>query len=827
MTSWESIRQEIRAFRSSIPQPSLSTMKDFIFDDTNDCVYFIGTDPSKNFRTTTLFTVALPLGSVAYSYFDEQTVPCEHACSDDPFSSTLEWKHMLADLYLRDKLHENLSREEILAKERRRISIEGITWYLYEESSGLLVFPHSNNFYIGSVGKNKKFQPTPMFQHRSHSPRMDPKIGGRDRDLIAYVKQRDIWVSTLDGQEVQLTFCGNSDDSSISCGSPEFVMQEEFDRFTGFFWAPSNGVPSTDAFERILYLQVSESNVDQVCFAHGTKTEEFRYPRTGTPNAMSDIQIVEFAHPNEVSEQDITHKRLWGKATLNEMFPWMEYIVRLGWLPHGKSIWVQILDRRQQHMAVVKIPLSNFTTVYGYNSNVKYEQCVKDVEILYEEEIKTGWINHTIAYHFLETSNENTTEFIWSSERTGFRHLYYIKKHRLDIHWTIRPLTHGEWPVVDLPISVDLRRKAVYFIAKRDTPLENHLYVASFREDASPHHVVLLTPKGYFHNVTMNSNCTRFVTFYSSINESPKSSIYYLTWEDKSPFPKSNLWSKIRPLGITKDNLPIGNFFSFTNRNAEPFVYVFLGNQIHGCYYKPDNYVEGHKYPTLLHVYGGPKGQVVTNDYKCPRFLRMFLATKMGFVVIMIDGRGSSERGLAFETQIRWRMGTVELDDQVDGLRHLIENSPSHISTMIDTDKIAISGWSYGGYLSLLALAHYPDIFKIAIAGAPVTDWMLYDTAYTERYMGMPEENPDGYRNASVLSHVDKFPDSEHRLLLAHGLIDENVHFTHVELLVSALTKNNKPHQLQLYPNERHGIRHPATNEHFETLMFYWLKNYL
>ncbi|KAK9693679.1 hypothetical protein K7432_013786 [Basidiobolus ranarum] len=469
-------------------------------------------------------------------------------------------------------------------------------------------------------------------------------------------------------------------------------MQEEFDRFSGFFWAPSSMVASTDSFERILYLQVSESNVDQVCFSHGTKTEEFRYPRTGTLNAMSDVQIVEFAHPNEASEQDITHKRLWGKATLNEMFPWMEYIVRL--------------DRRQQHTAIVKIPLSNFTTVFEYNSSAKYEQCVRNVEILYEEEIKTGWINHTIAYHFLESSNENTTEFIWSSERTGFRHLYYIKKHRLDIHWTIRPLTHGEWPVVDLPISVDIHRKAVYFVGKRDTPLENHLYVASFRENASPHHVVLLTPTGYFHNITMNSSCTRFVTFYSNINESPKSSVYYLSWEDKSPFPKSNLWARIRPLGVTNDNLPVGNFFSFKNRN---------GNQIHGCYYKPDNYVEGRKYPTLLHVYGGPKGQVVTNDYKCPRFLRMFLATKMGFVVIMIDGRGSSERGLAFETQIRWRMGSVELDDQVDGLRHLIENFPGQTSSMIDTDKIAISGWSYGGYLSLLALAHHPDVFKIAM----------------------------------------------------------------------------------------------------------------
>ncbi|KAK9722351.1 hypothetical protein K7432_002739 [Basidiobolus ranarum] len=826
MTSWESIRQEIRAFRASIPPPCLGTMKDFVFDDKSNCIYFIGTDPLRNYRTSTLFSVALPPESERNSYLNNKLNPSSWSrklkyIHQAPLvvlkAPTLGWRHMLTDLSLQDKSSENLSKEEIMVKERKRISIDGITWYLFEKSSGRLLFSYMDNFYVGGVGKNQKFQPNSLFRHQGHSPRMDPKIGGRNRDLVAYVKQRDIWVSTMSGQEIQLTFCGNSDDSGISCGTPEFVMQEEFDRFSGFYWAPSTAA-CTDSLERILYLQVSESNVENMCLSHGTETEEFRYPRTGTPNAMSDIQIAEFAHPNTTFEQDVSQKRLWGKASLNEMFPWMEYIIRLGWLPHGKSIWVQILDRRQCHTAVVKIPVSNFCTIYEYNSNPKYEKCVNHVEILYEEEIKTGWINHTVAYHFLETSNENTTEFIWSSERTGYRHLYYIKKDRRDIHWAIRPLTQGDWPVVDLPLSVDVRRKLVYFVAKLDTPLENHFYVASFKKDASPHHVIRLTPTGYFHNITMDSSCTRFVTFYSSISESPKCSIYYLTWEDRSVFPKSNLWARIKPLGSPNDGLPIGNFFSFTNRNA---------NQIHGCYYKPDNYVEGRKYPTLLHVYGGPRGQVVTNDYKCPRFLRMFLATKLGFMVVMIDGRGSSERGLEFETQIRWRLGTVELDDQVDGLRYLLENPSSQVSSMIDANKIAISGWSYGGYLSLLALAHYPDIFQIAIAGAPVTDWMLYDTAYTERYMGMPEENPEGYRNASVLDHVEKFPDSEHRLLLAQGLIDENVHFTHVELLVNALTKSNKPHQLQLYPNERHGIRHPATNEHFETLMFYWLKNYL
>ncbi|ORY03091.1 alpha/beta-hydrolase [Basidiobolus meristosporus CBS 931.73] len=806
MSSWETIRQQIRAFRASIPSPCLSTMKDFVFDDRCNCIYFIGTDPRRNFSAATLFSVPLPPELAKSPQRNHNTD------SKGPEVPVLKWKHMLLGTNLGSATTKT-STEEGTAKERT--SVGDITWYLHERASGRLYFPHMENLYFSEVRRDKSFQPSAIFQYSKHIPRMDPKIGGRNRDLIAYVRHRDIWVSTLSGYEMQLTFCGDSDDLGTSCGIPEFVMQEEFDRFSGFFWAPFASTCS-DSLERILYLRVNEANVEHVRLSHSTDSEELRYPRAGTPNAVSDIQIVEFAHPNETFESNISQKRLWGKATLKEMFPWMEYIIRLGWLPHGKGIWVQVLDRRQLHTAVVKIPLSNFCTMHEYSRDFDYDQCIQHVEILYEEEAKIGWINHTVAFHFLESSNENHTEFIWSSERSGYRHLYYIKKHRLDMHWVIRPLTHGEWPVADLPLTVDIHRKLVYFTARRDTPLESHLYVTSFMATASPHHIIRLTPLGYSHDITMDPSCSRFVTLYSSLSEPPRCSIYCLTWKDKSIFPKANVCASVQSLGSnTEANLPVGNLFSFVNRG---------GTRIHGCYYQPDDYVEGQKYPALLHVYGGPKGQVVTNTYKCPQFLRMFLATRLGFVVVMIDGRGSSERGLEFEAHIRWKMGTIELDDQVDGLHHLLK---SQDKPMIDTDKIAISGWSYGGYLSLLALVRYPDVFKIAIAGAPVTDWMLYDTAYTERYMGIPEENPSGYREASVLNHVKKFPDTDHRLLLAHGLIDENVHFTHVELLVDALSRSQKPYQLQIYPNEGHGIRHPETNEHFETLMFYWLKNFM
>ncbi|KAG0253667.1 dipeptidylpeptidase [Actinomortierella ambigua] len=268
-------------------------------------------------------------------------------------------------------------------------------------------------------------------------------------------------------------------------------------------------------------------------------------------------------------------------------------------------------------------------------------------------------------------------------------------------------------------------------------------------------------------------------------------------------------------LAVNANHHPAGEFFTYESSD---------GVMLHGCLYRPASYEAGCKYPTLVSIYGGPKSQMVTNEYKLPKFLRVFLAARMGYAVVMFDGRGSNERGIEFEGRLRHRMGQVEIQDQVEGLRFLARPENGGV---VDMDRVAITGWSYGGYLSLMALVQYPEVFKLAIAGAPVTQWELYNSAYTERYMGLLSENKEGYTKSNVLSWIDKFPDSENRLLIAHGLIDENVHFKNTETLSAELIRVNKPHHIQLYPTERHGLRDARVNEHFETLMFYWLRNYL
>ncbi|CAG8547105.1 8887_t:CDS:10 [Funneliformis caledonium] len=824
----------------------------------------------------------------------------------------VEWKPLLPESWLKEKstssTSETLSREETFIKERRRLSLQGITSYQFDPISGQILFSYGSGIYLGHTTKNGEFHPrsispyssgpiiysgnilsypinnssrhnsispisspsTTASSSPSHSPccssaihsvppRLDPKLGGHDHNLVAFIRDRDIWVTTPNGCETQLTFCNDHDPdgtAALSCGVAEFVMQEEFHRFSGYYWAPpSLSNYMKDNLERILYLQISESMVDLILISRPGpqgEVEEYRYPKAGTPNAVSDLQIVEFI-PRYHEEEDTyepVHKRLWGKAALDKRFPWMEYIVRFGWCPNGKSVWVQFLDRLQKRTAIVKIPICNFMSMAEYQQTCgQYDDlCISRIEVVFEESSDV-WINVTDICYFFNDDNDfgnprsgthlaspsplthtlqtplSPTKLFLTSESSGFRHLYLVVKPSVSSpNYHIRTITSGNWPIVDKQIYVDTKRQLVYFTAKKDTPLETHLYVASYSEDADSSKVIRLTELGYSHIVVMDVKCERYLDWFSSISEQPRCSVRYLVWDKGSIFPRVSETIGLYVKG-KEDNkkeqddkklskkVPLGEFFDFINND---------GVKIYGCLYRPENYVPGKKYPTLLSIYGGPKSQMVTNDYKYPRLLRLFLAIRLGFAVVLIDGRGSSDRGLAFESFLKGRMGTVEIEDQIAGLNYLATKNMG-----IDLERVAITGWSYGGYLSLMALAQYPHVFKLAIAGAPVTQWELYDTAYTERYMGLPSENPEGYRNGSVLTWADKFPDSENRLLVAHGQIDENVHFKNSELLVSALVKHNKPHMLQPYPTERHGLKHASVAEHFETLMFFWLVNYL
>uniref|UniRef100_Q6V1X1-6 Isoform 6 of Dipeptidyl peptidase 8 n=1 Tax=Homo sapiens TaxID=9606 RepID=Q6V1X1-6 len=360
-------------------------------------------------------------------------------------------------------------------------------------------------------------------------------------------------------------------------------------------------------------------------------------------------------------------------------------------------------------------------------------------------------------------------------------------------------------------IIVDEVRRLVYFEGTKDSPLEHHLYVVSY---VNPGEVTRLTDRGYSHSCCISQHCDFFISKYSNQKNPHCVSLYKLSSPEDDPTCKTKeFWATILDsAGPLPDYTP-PEIFSFESTT---------GFTLYGMLYKPHDLQPGKKYPTVLFIYGGPQVQLVNNRFKGVKYFRLNTLASLGYVVVVIDNRGSCHRGLKFEGAFKYKMGQIEIDDQVEGLQYLASRYD-----FIDLDRVGIHGWSYGGYLSLMALMQRSDIFRVAIAGAPVTLWIFYDTGYTERYMGHPDQNEQGYYLGSVAMQAEKFPSEPNRLLLLHGFLDENVHFAHTSILLSFLVRAGKPYDLQIYPQERHSIRVPESGEHYELHLLHYLQENL
>jgi len=374
-----------------------------------------------------------------------------------------------------------------------------------------------------------------------------------------------------------------------------------------------------------------------------------------------------------------------------------------------------------------------------------------------------------------------------------------------------KALTDGNWQVDSEKIWIDKKNDLVYFMGTKDTPLEKQLYCVSLSGGI----IHRLTKPGYSHSVTLSKDCSHAVVISSAISSLHQINLCKILQNPQNYAGKFCL-NGIGWLEAPRD-LPSSyvqpDLFNYTNS---------AGHEIYGMLFKPLDYDPNKKYPTMLYVYGGPGVQLVSNSQRSARRLNLYSLATLGYAVVMMDTMGSCNRGIEFEAALQNNMGNVEIDQQVEGLNYISEQCG-----IIDMDQIIIHGWSYGGYLALMGLCQRPDIFKVAIAGAPVTSWELYDTGYTERYMNLPTVNKETYERGSVLKCVKQFPSEPNRLLLVHGLVDENVHFSHTNALVAELVKEGKPYQLQIYPGERHGIRNSSSAKHYETYVMWFIQQYL
>ncbi|MGO4221318.1 DPP IV N-terminal domain-containing protein [Lysobacter sp. TAF61] len=392
--------------------------------------------------------------------------------------------------------------------------------------------------------------------------------------------------------------------------------------------------------------------------------------------------------------------------------------------------------------------------------------------VLVTETSKT-WVPLHNDLHFLKDGR-----ILWNSERSGYEHLYVLDADG----GNARALTSGDWPV-DSVLEVDEAAGQVYFAAGKDSPLDAQIYRVPLDGGA----IVRLSKADGVHFASFAANASVFVDNWSNPTTPPQLELYRSDGTRIAALLKNELSDPQHPYAkFAAAQRPI-EFGTLTAADGStPLHYSLL---------KPAGFQAGKQYPVVVLVYGGPASQTVKRAWT-PDF-NQYLA-QHGYVVFSLDNRGTPRRGAAFGGALYGKQGTVEVADQLQGVQWL-KKQP-----WVDGKRIGVYGWSNGGYMTLMLLAKASDQYACGVAGAPVTDWGLYDTHYTERYMGLPAGNADGYRQARVLEHIEGL---KSKLLLIHGMADDNVLFTNSTSLMSALQKRGQPFELMTYPGAKHGLK--------------------
>ncbi len=535
---------------------------------------------------------------------------------------------------------------------------------------------------------------------------------------------------------------------TLSWGTAEFVAQEELNRFAGQWWAPGD--------RRIAVQRTDEGGVKVVSRAaigaEGTTLVEQRYPAAGTANARVELWLM---------DPDGGHR---AKVDLGGDPDF--YLARVDWAPDGRALYVQRLARDNKRLDMLRVdPASGASTV------------------LFSETSRT-WVSVHDNFRPLADGS-----LIWGSERSGYMHLYRWQAGR----WTA--LTHGDWQLEANGqsnstglIGVDERHHRLFFTANRDDVLESQVYALDYRHPGEPKR---LTERGWWNSASMDANATRLLVARSNPDQPPQT---YLA----DAAGKRLRW-------ISENALTAGHPYHRYLANQRQARFGTLaaadGSALHWRMLTPP-LQPGRRYPVFMMHYGGPGSQTVTRAWEKP--LSQYLAGQ-GFIVFEVDNRGSPNRGRTFEDQIYHAMGTVEVADQVAAADWL-KRQP-----YVDGARIATYGWSYGGYMTLKLLERAPGTFAAGIAGAPVTKWDLYDTAYTERYLGKPQDDPSVYARAGALGDALAIRDP---LLSIHGMADDNVVLENSTALWAKLQENKRPFEMMAYPGKTHGVAGEGAQTH-------------
>ena len=561
----------------------------------------------------------------------------------------------------------------------------------------------------------------------------DPKISPDGRN-VSFVRDHNIWLVNLaDGKERAVTQGGTEE---IRKGELDWVYPEELDIKTAYWWAPDSSA--------IAYLEMDERKVSQyplVDFSSPSGEAEMeRYPTAGGANPIVHVFVTslnggETRAMDTGAETDI-------------------YIPRVNWLVDSKHLAIQRLNRAQTTLDLLIADAATGKTRTALSEN------------------DSNWINVSDDLYFLKDGKR----FLWSSERSGYRHLYLFGLEGKQL----AQITKGEWEVSAVD-AVDEARGLVYFTATEKSPLERHLYRVTLDGTG----LTRITKQEGTHGAVFAPNAAAFYDTYSNAAAPPRQDLYR---SDGSRIGTINE-NKIAELG---------------DYHLSPMEYLTVksrdGVELNASIIKPPDFNPQKKYPVLVYTYGGPHAQVVRNTWGGANFLWHQLMAQKGYIIFSVDNRGSAGRGHAFETPLHFRMGAQELSDQRDGAQYL-KSLP-----YVDANRIGIWGWSYGGHMTLHAMFEAGDDFKVGFAGGPVTDWRYYDSIYTERYRGLPQKNEKGYQDSSPVKYAGQL---KGKLLIAHGTGDDNVHFANTLSVINDLIEAGKYVEVLAFPGRGHGVSDP------------------
>ncbi len=514
----------------------------------------------------------------------------------------------------------------------------------------------------------------------------------------------------------------------------------------------------------IVYYHFDQTEVPEYNFAIYDKLYptdyKYKYPKAGEKNAIVDIRIYSLA------DRRSTEVELGNNTDI--------YIPRIKINPFNNRPIIYKLNRLQNELELLEADVNGGDTKSIY----------KETNKAYIE------INDNVVFL------QNRNAMIYTSEKDGYNHIYL---HDIDANKSIQ-LTNGAWDVVEIK-GVDEKNNILYYISAESSPLERKLY--QIKLDGSQK--LCMTPQAGWHQISFSNNYRYYLNRFSSLHSVPVYSLYDVSRQT------SRILKNNESLEQKMKEYDLGSIELITIPNED-------GVLLNAWIIKPSNFNPSTRYPLLMFQYSGPGSQQVMNQFSGRDFWWYQHLAQKGYIVLCVDGTGTGYRGEAFKKKTYLQLGKYESDDQIAAAKYMAKQA------WIDPARIGIWGWSYGGYMSSICLLKGADVFRMAIAVAPVTNWRYYDNIYTERYMRTPAENAKGYDDNSPVNMVQKL---KGQYLLIHGTADDNVHYQNAIEMQAALIKANKDFDSEAYPDKNHGISGGVTRLHLYRRMTQFILNHL